>query len=496
MFFRKNNYFVNDKKLDKYQTKAVKCNSKKYLVIAGAGSGKTLTIVGKVKYLLNECNLKEKEILCISFTNESVNSLIKSLNKSNIKVDVKTFHKLALDIISSKKYSIASSNLLDYIIEEYFSSIIYFENDYKLLSTYLYDNYYKYEEFVFYFKRITSFFIKTFKSSGYSFSFFYSLLFNTKICTDDRILLTIIFKVYTLYQEELNSCEMIDFDDMLTLSIDAISKKDYFKYKYIIIDEFQDTSLIRYKLIKQIIEKFDISLMAVGDDFQSIYSFNGCDVDLFINFKKNFDKSKIIKLRNTYRNPKDIVDISNRFIMKNKKQIKKKLISSKYISKAIIIVYSNNIPTDFIKVTKELDNILILGRNNNDINLLLNDNRITCDDFKKIYIKDSKKNIKYLTVHSSKGLEEDNVIVLNVIDHSLGFPNKIKENSLLKYLKQSNDNFLYSEERRLFYVALTRTRNKVYLFTSKKNSSMFITELLKYYKAKLKIIDFEEKDFK
>ena len=495
MFFKNKAYLVNDKQLDKYQTKAVKCNLKRYLVVAGAGSGKTLTIVGKVKYLIEECGLKQKDIICISFTNESVNSLINSLEKSNLKIDVKTFHKLALDIINLKKYSIASSTILDYIIEEYFTSIIYFENDYKLLSLYLNDNYYKYDEFIFYFKKTTSFFIKTFKANDYSLSFFYSLLFNKNIDVDERILLTIIFKIYILYQEELNSYGVIDFDDMLSLSIDAISKKDYFKYKYIIIDEFQDTSLVRYNLIKKIIEKFDVSLMAVGDDYQSIYSFNGCDIELFLNFKKNFSNSKIIKLKNTYRNPKDIVDISSRFIIKNKKQIKKKLISKKYIYKSIIIVYSKNISNDFVTIVKDLDNILVLGRNNNDIKLLLN-NEITCDNLKNIYIKNFTKNIRYLTVHSSKGLEEENVIILNVTDNTLGFPNKIKENNLLKYLKKDNDNFLYSEERRLFYVALTRTKNKVYIFTSKKNPSIFVTELLKDYKAKLKIIDFEEKDFK
>lgn len=496
MFFKNNNYYVNEKKLDKYQTKAIKCDSKRYLVVAGAGSGKTLTIVGKVKYLIDNCNLLEKDILCISFTNESVNSLSSSLNKSGINVDVKTFHKLALDLISSRNYSIASSTLLEYVIEEYFSTFIYFENDYKLLSIYVYDNYYTYNEFILYFKRIASFFIRTLKSCGFDLSFFYSLLFDKSICTDDRILLTIIFKIYTLYQEELNSCKKIDFDDMLTLAIEAVIKKDYFKYKYIIIDEFQDTSLIRYNLIKMIIDKFDVSLMAVGDDFQSIYGFNGCDINLFLNFKKNFSNSSIIKLRNTYRNPKDIVDISSRFVLKNKKQIKKKLSSSKFISKSITIVYSKNVASNFLEIASQIDNILVLGRNNSDVNLLTNDERFSYDKDKKIHITNLSKNIRFLTVHSSKGLEEDNIIILNVIDNSLGFPNKIKETSLLKYLRKSNDDFLYSEERRLFYVALTRARNKVYIFTSKKNPSIFVSELIKDYKFKLKIMDFEEKDFK
>ena len=111
---------------------------------------------------------------------------------------------------------------------------------------------------------------------------------------------------------------MIDFDDMITYAKEEILKKRYFKYKYIIIDEYQDTSFSRYELIKSITEKFNVRIMAVGDDYQSIYAFNGCSIKLFTEFNKYFKNSSIIKIKNTYRNTKDIVDISKRFVQKNK----------------------------------------------------------------------------------------------------------------------------------------------------------------------------------
>ncbi len=119
-------------KLDKYQRKAVVCNYHTYLVVAGAGSGKPFTIVEKVKYLL-ENGYKNSEILCISFTNETVNELKDRLDKNNSLVDVKTFHRLSLDIIGTS-YKISSSDLLKYITNEYFESFIYHDNTYKLLN--------------------------------------------------------------------------------------------------------------------------------------------------------------------------------------------------------------------------------------------------------------------------------------------------------------------------------------------------------------------------
>lgn len=481
-FFIRKKYTLNGKKLDRYQIKAVMCNAKSYLVVAGAGSGKTFTINAKIKYLL-EHNVKESEILCISFTNETVNSLKESLIKNNINVNVLTFHRLSLSLIKNENF-IINDNLLEYITDEYFYSYIYFDNTYKLLS---------FIENIEYTKKVIIVFIKQLKAMNFNELFILNLLKNKLISSDNKIILILILKVYLLYSEELKSTNRIDFDDIINISINKVDSLKNFKYKYLIIDEYQDTSISKYLLIKKLIDKFNIKLMAVGDDYQSIYSFTGCNLSLFTKFKKYFPKSKIIKLKYTYRNPSDISEISRRLIMKNKTQINKKIKALKYIKDSINIVYYDNEENVIVELLKEIDNVLILGRNNKDLDNLLNKEIIVKKDNKYIYNIDKEKIINFLTIHKSKGLEEDNIIVLNMIDDTLGFPNKIKENEILSYLNNANQ---LNEERRLFYVALTRAKRKVFLLTKRNKESIFIKELIDNFKRKIKMIDLDQKNFK
>lgn len=488
--FKKDKYTFGKYTLDKEQTKAVKCINRALLIVAGAGSGKTLTIVARVNYLI-ENGIKPDKILCISFTNESVNSLKESLNKNNIAdVDVKTFHKLSLDILNQKK-EIANDNLLKYITEEYFYSFINYDKTKDLLDFYIKDEELNKKTFLTNFESVIVSFINLFKSYNYDKQYFLNIIKKEKD-KDKKILLIVIFKIYALYEEELFCNNKIDFNDIINLAIKKIDKLKYFKYKYVIIDEYQDTSFSKYLLIKKLYDKFNLYLTAVGDDFQSIYSFTGCDLNIFFNFKKNFLNSKIIKLKNTYRCPSDVVNVSSRFVMKNKRQMRKSLHSFKRLKNSIIVVFSKNIISDFIHILEKHNDILVLGRNNKDVLLLIDNDNFTLDNNKIIYTKDESKNITFLTVHSSKGLEGENVVILNVVDDYLGFPNKIEENDLLNYLcTKKKENVLYGEERRLFFVALTRTRNYVYIFTNRFNKSIFVNELLTSYRWKIKIMEFE-----
>ena len=464
----------NNKTLDKYQTRVVLNNSKASLVIAAAGSGKTFTIAAKINYLVNELKINPKHILCISFTNETVNDMKRVFTNNNLDIDVLTFHKLSMSILGKKEYRISFTSLLPYIVSEYLESIIYETNLGNLYNSYINDNHINIE----YLYNVICSFINTFKSYGLSINDFIYIIKHS-YNYEDKLLLIIIFKIYIIYEEELSSMGLLDFDDLIMNAIDKIDRLKYFKYKYIIIDEYQDTSFIRYRLIKKLYNKFDINLTCVGDDYQSIYKFNGCDIDLFTNFNKYFDNSKILKLKYTYRNPKDVVNISSRFIMKNKYQLSKRLISNRYVDKAINIVYYKDIYCAYKKVIEDIDNILILGRNNNDINMLNNGD---------ISYKD--KNIRYLTIHKSKGLEEDNVIIINLLDSNNSLPSKIKEYEIFKYIKKK-DNYLYEEERRVFYVAITRCKSRVFLFTKKNRESIFVKELVKDYKLKINIFKFD-----
>jgi DNA helicase-4 len=167
--------------------------------------------------------------------------------------------------------------------------------------------------------------------------------------------------------------------------------------------------------------------------------------------------------------------------MKNKNQIYKKLNSNKSISKPVVIIYTNNIKRTLLKLIDKIDtNILLLGRNNKDIN----------DYFNNIdengYINNK---LRYLTIHKSKGLEEDNVIIINTKDDILGFPSKLENNKIINYVLNEKDSYPYEEERRLFYVALTRTKNKVYLLVNKNSESIFVKEIVKNCKNNIQIID-------
>ena len=267
------------------------------------------------------------------------------------------------------------------------------------------------------------------------------------------------------------------------------------KTKYIIIDEYQDTSYVRFSLIKEIIDKTNAKLMVVGDDFQSIYRFTGCDLELFTNFHKYFRNTKIRYISNTYRNSNELIDVAGSFIMKNKEQIKKKLKSNIHINKPIVVVrykMKNDLKKLILNIYKKNKNILILGRNNNDINSYLDKDFIIKDN-KIIYLKNRKIDIKYLTVHKAKGLEADNVIIINLYNKTLGFPNKMNDDKLLRFVSKNKINYPYDEERRLFYVALTRTKEKVYLYTPF-NPSVFVNELIDDYRDRIDIINI--KDFK
>jgi len=449
-------------KPDKYQLEAIK-SDKNTLLIAGAGAGKTYTIVEKIKYLVEEKNIKPCEILVISFTNKSVNDLKR---KIDFNIDIMTFHKLAMDILDKKniEYSLVSDNYLEYITNEFFYSLDlekrneilkYFkEYDYnKFLESYKYRN----------LKKLIITLIKLYKTNDKTKDDM------KKLFLENSFLSKYTYIIKCIYDSDLKSSQKLDFDDLIIKATQVLNED--VGYKYIIIDEFQDTSLIRFNLIKKIKDITNAILFCVGDDYQSIYHFSGCDINLFLNFKCLIPNSVILKLKYTYRNSHELIDVSSKFVMKNKNQIKKELFSYKHLDKPIEFIYYINPKKAFSKLYKKVKNInndiLVLGRNNFDI--------------KKFSSQEIKE---FMSVHSSKGLEAENVILINLTDGLYGFPNKIINSKLIEELHPSDKSYLFAEERRLFYVALTRTKNKVYILVPFFNKSIFIKELKKIMRFK------------
>ena len=253
-------------------------------------------------------------------------------------------------------------------------------------------------------------------------------------------------------------------------------------YKYIIVDEFQDTSFIRLQLVKQIFDNTQSKIIVVGDDWQSIYHFSGCDLKIFLEFSKLFPCVKTIKLKNTYRNSQELLNIAKKFVEKNPNQIKKELCSTIKNNSPIILCPYKNKKEKFLKllsfVLEESEDIMILSRNNKDIFGYLSDDLKFENGF--VIYKDYK--IKYMTVHKSKGLEAQNVIILNCDDSLMGFPSKIQNNSILKK-SFFEENFPYAEERRLFYVAITRCKGRTFIMYTESSPSIFIKEIKKLLKT-------------
>ncbi len=461
---------ICDKKLDKYQKKVVLDDSDRLLVIAGAGSGKTFTIASKIKYLIERKNYKVNEILCLSFTNEAVDNL---KNRLNYPVDVLTFHKLALRILHDNNfvYSIARDSLINYITDEFF--LIDDNKTKKLLIDY-YDNKYTYEEIIknkelFIIKNNIMSLIKMIKCNNLSISKMIKLR-NKCINKKDKIFYYFVISIYRLYEEELASELKIDFDDMIIYAKELIKKNGFRKnYKYILIDEYQDISKIRFELIVEILNNTNAKLMCVGDDYQAIYGFSGSNLKIFLEFFKYFPNGTRIDIKNTYRNSYELVHTSTKFIKRNPYQLRKNIHANFLLKYPVVLVYYD----DFIKTYNNLFNYLYL-ENERKVLVLARYNK----DLEEVK-KEEHQGIetRYLTVHMAKGLEEDSVVLIKFSNDYLGFPSKIENNILLSYINDADEDIPYAEERRLFYVALTRCKKRIYILVPKDNPSIFLKEI-------------------
>ncbi len=464
--------FFNDiygRKLDKYQKKVVLDNSDRLLVIAGAGSGKTLTIIAKIKYLIERENIKESEILCLSFTNETVDNL---KNKVNYNVSILTFHKLALQILSSHNfnYHISRDTLINYITDEYF----YIESDdiRYLLQEYFnnkdYQDIINSNELTVLKNNIISL-IKMIKCNNLSINKLIKLR-NSILSDKDKILYYFTLSIYKLYEEELLSERKIDFDDMIIYAKELVKRHGIRKnYKYILIDEYQDISRIRFELIMEILNNTNAKLMCVGDDYQAIYGFSGSNLKIFLDFFKWFPEGRRIDIKNTYRNSYQLINTSLKFIKRNPYQLRKNIHATFLYKYPIVLVYYD----DFIKTYNDLFNylyleeekkVMVLSRYNKDLELV-----------KKIEHKDIET--RYLTVHMAKGLEEEVVVLIKFSNDYLGFPSKIEDNRLLSLINTFEEDTPYAEERRLFYVALTRCKKRIYIMVPRDNPSIFLKEI-------------------
>ena len=303
------------------------------------------------------------------------------------------------------------------------------------------------------------------------------------------IFLDIIKVILQEYQNHLAENNAIDFADMINLATENVSNNSSIHpYKYVIVDEYQDVSKSRFDLIKAILEKTNAKFFCVGDDWQSIYRFAGSDISLFTNLKNYLGHTEILKIENTYRNSQNLINEASKFILQNPSQLKKNLCSNKQLDYPLVFWGFSKDPKQALtsiikKIVSEFGSeksILLLGRTNYDLNIAMDTGLFRSKTKNGItsleYIPIPNLPIQFLSIHKSKGLEADNVVLLNFKNDLLGFPNQIADDPILDYVLMNAEHFKFAEERRLFYVAITRTKNRTFILTDNDRPSPFFKE--------------------
>jgi len=464
--------------LDEQQMTAVESNARNILVVAGAGTGKTTTIIGRVKYLLLHGLCKPSEILVLSYTNASAGEMRARINRE-------IFGETGI----SKTYDTTKIDNSDF---ELIESSTFHAFGFKI--------------------------IKQVERKKFSVETKSNQKRRRAILQNDRA--KSVAKDPDSIQDEEN---IIYFDEMISRAKSYVESGKYkHKFKYVIVDEYQDISNERYEFLKALRDSGDFNLFCVGDDWQSIYGFNGGNVDLILNFEKYWGPTSVYKIEQTYRFPQKIADISSEFVMENPAQIRKKIKGLKSHGDEIFEIVGDSARQNLNFIISKLEiapknaSIFFLGRYNSDRKVLMQtrifrqkvkikavpsataqhqDKTVhvafkSDPHFSANTIKESQNNsyfdelvfkkrpdlkIKFFTAHRAKGLQADYVFILNLKKGSHGFPD-IKN--------KGTEKFLYAEERRLFYVALTRAKKRVFLLTTNSKESHFIKELRNFSEMK------------
>lgn len=300
---------LNDK-----QKEAVLYNNGPELVLAGAGSGKTKVLTTKIAYLINNLDVSPYNILAITFTNKAAKEMetrvydMVGVTAKNIQIS--TFHSFGLKIIRECSAALGYKSNFDIMDSDDSLTVV---------------------------KKIL-------KDKGYDPKKFNPRAIRNKISSAKNALVTpqeferyvagdfekVTLEVYTEYQNKLFKNNSVDFDDLLILPIKLFREhKDILenyqeRYKYILIDEYQDTNDAQYKLTHLLADKYK-NIMVVGDDFQSIYSFRGANYKNILNFEKDYPNAKVVLLEQNYRSTSTILDAANDVIKNNKEKKDKKL---------------------------------------------------------------------------------------------------------------------------------------------------------------------------
>ncbi len=308
---------ARDNTLNDAQPEAVSHYTGPLLVLAGPGSGKTFVITMRVIYLIEHYGVNPENILVITFTNAAAREMEERFRKkgadaglSDARVTFSTFHSIFFRILR-QAYGYTGNNILRPEQKQAFFREILMELDYEVEDE---------KEFS---EKLQSE-ISMVKGEGISPEHYYPMN-----CPQD-----VFIKAYKAYEKRMINANLIDFDDMQLMCYELFTKRPDIlaiwqkRFKYILVDEVQDTNMIQYKLTKMLALP-ENNLMMVGDDDQSIYRFRGARPEIMLSFSKDFPDGKQILLNINYRSGKRIVEMSGRLITNNTARYKKEIQASR-----------------------------------------------------------------------------------------------------------------------------------------------------------------------
>ena len=347
--------------LNQMQIEAVKHKDGPLLILAGAGSGKTKVLTTRIAYLIKEYGISPDEILAITFTNKAANEMKERINKliPNTNLLACTFHSFGVRILRSNYDRLGYNK--NFVILDSDDSLTLVK---KIMKDYNIDP-----------KRISPYIIRN-KISNNKSEFIMPDEYKKFVCSEED---DVVYKVYKKYQDTLFKNNSVDFDDLLILPIKLFNENkdvlDYYqeKYKYILIDEYQDTNRAQYILSKMISAKYK-NICAIGDNDQSIYSFRNADYRNILNFEKDYPLCKTIMLEQNYRSTKNILNAANCIIKNNEKRKDKKLWSNNEIGDKITVYKANDELDETFYCIRKIKDLVKDGISYSDIVILYRTN--------------------------------------------------------------------------------------------------------------------------
>ena len=303
-----------------------------------------------------------------------------------------------------------------------------------------------------------------------------------------RVFYELAIPLLEAYKGYCTNRSFLDFDDLLLLTIKLLREntdvREFYrdKFKFIMVDEFQDVNGLQVSLL-DLLAKPESQLFCVGDDWQSIYGFRGSDVDYIVNFQKHYKDAEIHKLDINYRSNQTIVGASNEVIKNNKNQISKEIKAFKQSPSKIQIYRAKKLADDGVEfLVKEVRELYEKGLGKEDILVLYRRTKMFSPYFEAL--KANHLFVSYKTIHASKGLEAKAVFILGLTEGNGGFPDIWLDDPIFRVVKDVKYDILLEEERRLFYVAITRAKDELFLVTEIGNESSFLEEIpIEYFQA-------------